>query len=578
MRDAAGAIGSSHDAAGDPQPWCIDAARELAGDGSSATWRGSRSTSAARSTPPSSSGPHGPIDRADAGVDDALQQVDAHRRAAGAARRRHAAPRSCSPRSRVASAPESALVVASPSSACPTRSTRAWPSSAPRRPWPSTPSCSPRSSTRSAARPASSSSCATAATRCSIVGRDGRIRYQTPSVVRVLGYLAVDLDGADFERVLHPDAVPHVADLPRAARARRARDGAHRRRPAAPRRRLGDPRRDRRRAPPRQPGRQRHRAHDPRRHRSAHARGPAAPPGVPRRAHRACRTGRCSSTASSTPWPASAAPTRRSPRSPSSTSTTSSSSTTASATAPATSCSAPWPTACAAACAPATRRPGSAATSSPCSSRTPPTPSAVVEVAERILDALHEPIVVDGREVYARASIGIATRRGPTTTPDELLRNADLAMYTAKANGKGCIEMFEPAMHHRAVDRLAIRGELERAVEQGEIARRLPADRAARLRRARGLRGAGPLDAPRAGRGVARPSSCPSPRTPASSSRSASWCSSRRARSSASWLAANPTAHVADEREPVGPPAPGSRPRHQRAAPRPTPPASSRRR
>jgi diguanylate cyclase (GGDEF)-like protein len=98
-----------------------------------------------------------------------------------------------------------------------------------------------------------------------------------------------------------------------------------------------------------------------------------------------------------------------------------------------------------------------------------PDTRAVVEVAERILDALHSPIVVDGREVYARASIGIATRRGPTTTPEELLRNADLAMYTAKANGKGCIEMFEPAMHHRAVDRLAIRGELERAVERGEI-------------------------------------------------------------------------------------------------------------
>ena len=43
-----------------------------------------------------------------------------------------------------------------------------------------------------------------------IVGRDGRIRYQTPSVVRVLGYLAVDLDGAAFDRVLHPDAVDHV--------------------------------------------------------------------------------------------------------------------------------------------------------------------------------------------------------------------------------------------------------------------------------------------------------------------------------------------------------------------------------
>ncbi len=98
-----------------------------------------------------------------------------------------------------------------------------------------------------------------------------------------------------------------------------------------------------------------------------------------------------------------------------------------------------------------------------------PDAMAVVEVAERILDSLRTPIVVEGREVYVRASIGIATRRGPDTTPEELLRNADLAMYTAKANGKGCIEMFEPSMHHRAVDRQAIRGDLERALERDEI-------------------------------------------------------------------------------------------------------------
>src|SRR3546814_19296899 len=43
-------------------------------------------------------------------------------------------------------------------------------------------------------------------------------------------------------------------------------------------------------------------------------------------------------------------------------------------------------------------------------------------------------------------------------------------MYAAKANGKGCIEMFEPSMHLKAVDRLSIRGELERSVDRGEIA------------------------------------------------------------------------------------------------------------
>jgi len=98
-----------------------------------------------------------------------------------------------------------------------------------------------------------------------------------------------------------------------------------------------------------------------------------------------------------------------------------------------------------------------------------PDVEAILEVAERVLDALDAPVLIDGREVYARASIGIAMRRDAETTFDELLRNADLAMYTAKANGKGCIELFEPGMHHRAVDRLALRGDLERAVAEGHI-------------------------------------------------------------------------------------------------------------
>jgi predicted signal transduction protein with EAL and GGDEF domain len=78
-------------------------------------------------------------------------------------------------------------------------------------------------------------------------------------------------------------------------------------------------------------------------------------------------------------------------------------------------------------------------------------------------------VLIEGQEVQARASIGIAMRRSSTTTQEELLRNADLAMYAAKANGKGCIELFEPGMHHRAVDRLAVRGDLDRAVERGDI-------------------------------------------------------------------------------------------------------------
>ncbi|MGQ0432081.1 MAG: putative bifunctional diguanylate cyclase/phosphodiesterase [Microthrixaceae bacterium] len=98
-----------------------------------------------------------------------------------------------------------------------------------------------------------------------------------------------------------------------------------------------------------------------------------------------------------------------------------------------------------------------------------PDVAAILEVAERILDALDAPVVIEGHEVYARASIGIATRHDASTTFDELLRNADLAMYAAKANGKGCIEMFAPGMQHRAVDRIALSGDLERAIADGDI-------------------------------------------------------------------------------------------------------------
>ena len=95
--------------------------------------------------------------------------------------------------------------------------------------------------------------------------------------------------------------------------------------------------------------------------------------------------------------------------------------------------------------------------------------ASIVEVAERVLDALDAPVLIEGHEVFARASIGIATRHDASTTFDELLRNADLAMYTAKAHGKACIELYEPAMRHIALDRVSLGGDLERAIADGTI-------------------------------------------------------------------------------------------------------------
>src|SRR4029453_1250057 len=73
-----------------------------------------------------------------------------------------------------------------------------------------------------------------------------------------------------------------------------------------------------------------------------------------------------------------------------------------------------------------------------------------IEAAERLVAALSPPLEIDGRTVRARASIGVALDRGEfDITSIELLRDADTAMYLAKAENRGSFEIFEPAMHTR---------------------------------------------------------------------------------------------------------------------------------
>ena len=92
-----------------------------------------------------------------------------------------------------------------------------------------------------------------------------------------------------------------------------------------------------------------------------------------------------------------------------------------------------------------------------------------VDVGRRLLAQLEPPFVHGGKELFIRASIGIATARSRDHTADEVLRNADVAMYTAKSNGKTRTEVFEPGMHSAALNRLALKGDLERALERGEF-------------------------------------------------------------------------------------------------------------
>ena len=89
-----------------------------------------------------------------------------------------------------------------------------------------------------------------------------------------------------------------------------------------------------------------------------------------------------------------------------------------------------------------------------------------IAVAGRVLVALTAPIQLDGAEVAVAASIGIA-RAGDDDGADELLRNADVAMYRAKQRGKSGYEIFAPEMHAALLDRLALEADLRRALADG---------------------------------------------------------------------------------------------------------------
>ena len=91
-----------------------------------------------------------------------------------------------------------------------------------------------------------------------------------------------------------------------------------------------------------------------------------------------------------------------------------------------------------------------------------------VRVAERIIEELRNPFVLEGQEVYARGSIGIAIGEARNKDSDDLLRDADTAMYRAKDEGTG-YSVFDPAMGNRAFDRLEAENDLRRAVEQEEF-------------------------------------------------------------------------------------------------------------
>ena len=121
------------------------------------------------------------------------------------------------------------------------------------------------------------------------------------------------------------------------------------------------------------------------------------------------------------------------------------------------------------------------------------------DTAERILESLAAPLRSRARRSFVRCSLGISVAEGDAAADaDELIRNADAAMYIAKRDGKGGYRLFEPAMHEGVLERLELRADLQRAMTAGQLELHYqPIVRLARRRRHR-RRGAAALAPPRA--------------------------------------------------------------------------------
>ncbi len=90
-------------------------------------------------------------------------------------------------------------------------------------------------------------------------------------------------------------------------------------------------------------------------------------------------------------------------------------------------------------------------------------------VAERVLETLAQSMLVGGKDIEPSASIGIAIADGSYITADEVLRDADLALYRAKDLGRKRFELFDETLANNRVDVLTMEGELRRALQHGEF-------------------------------------------------------------------------------------------------------------
>ncbi|MEZ0291282.1 MAG: diguanylate cyclase, partial [Solirubrobacteraceae bacterium] len=96
-------------------------------------------------------------------------------------------------------------------------------------------------------------------------------------------------------------------------------------------------------------------------------------------------------------------------------------------------------------------------------------PHEAIRVAERVAQAINQPIVLASGEHFVSASIGIAVAERADADPADLLRDADAAMYRAKERGRGRYELFDDVLRRRVLVRLRTENELRRGIDQGEL-------------------------------------------------------------------------------------------------------------
>ncbi len=92
-----------------------------------------------------------------------------------------------------------------------------------------------------------------------------------------------------------------------------------------------------------------------------------------------------------------------------------------------------------------------------------------VMIAERVLETAQESFKIGGFDVVVGISVGIAFSSSKRETADELLRNADVAMYIAKENGKGCYTIFENKMYEAILSQIELEADMRKAIENGEF-------------------------------------------------------------------------------------------------------------